>query len=291
VFISDATDSMLSQEITIQPEDTVVESRSAWEEREIAVTTTVIDNSSIVILPVINANPTPALMTTVANSYGSVLQPWETVIMPITLNPTLQWGETCYEPQQNMAITLWENTQQNQVVLYQAFMKAYGLTRFDDTDSFNGSRWLLRQEAAKILVEFGKNVLCRKQTQQYVNEYSDIDDVDSTLKPFIIEAYQYGILRWTNGVFRPRDEITKKEFVAAVMRLFINENIDVYGVANDWDREYRRLFTLLWLEKWVGNTIERYDMARIMYTLYYNGGYQWSDKWYYVPKESISKSP
>jgi hypothetical protein len=29
VFISDATDSMLSQEITIQPEDTVVESRSA----------------------------------------------------------------------------------------------------------------------------------------------------------------------------------------------------------------------------------------------------------------------
>jgi hypothetical protein len=53
----------------------------------------------------------------------------------------------------------------------------------------------LRQEAAKILVEFGKNVLCRKPAQQYLNEYSDIDDVDSTLKPFIVEAYQYGILK------------------------------------------------------------------------------------------------
>jgi hypothetical protein len=111
------------------------------------------------------------------------------------------------------------------------------------------------------------------------------------LKPFIVEAYQYGILKWTKWNFRPRDTITKQEFVAAVMRLFINENIDVYGVANDWDREYRRLFTLLWLEKWVGNTIERYDMARIMYTLYYNAWYQWGDQWYYVPKESIYSSP
>ena len=78
------------------------------------------------------------------------------------------------------------------------------------------------------MVEFGKNVLCRKPIQEYLNEYDDIGEVDGTLKPFIEEAYEYGILRGTKGKFRPREEITKQEFVAAAMRLFINENVDVY---------------------------------------------------------------
>jgi hypothetical protein len=59
--------------------------------------------------------------------------------------------------------------------------------------------------------------------------YGDIENTDSTLVPYIKEAYEYGILRGSNGKFRPTEEISKKEFVAALMRMFVNENLDVYN--------------------------------------------------------------
>ncbi len=75
-------------------------------------------------------------------------------------------------------------------------MHAYGLTSFADTDAFKPENGLKRYEAAKILVTFAKNVLCRKAKTTYTEGmYKDIEGVDPTLVPYIKQAYEYGIMK------------------------------------------------------------------------------------------------
>ncbi len=46
-----------------------------------------------------------------------------------------------------------------------------------------------------MFVEFGRNILCRQKSATYTNQYNDIQNVDPTLRPYIIEAYEYGIMK------------------------------------------------------------------------------------------------
>lgn len=112
-------------------------------------------------------------------------------------------------------------------MVYQALLKSYDLTMFSDTDAYKPDNGLKRYEAAKMFTNFAKHVLCREATNTYNDEYTDIENVDSTLKPYIIQAYEYGILKGYDHKFRPLEEMSRKEFVAALMRMFINENLDI----------------------------------------------------------------
>jgi hypothetical protein len=47
------------------------------------------------------------------------------------------------------------------------------------------------------------------------------------LRPYIIQAYEYGIFKGSKNEFRPLDKISRKEFVASLMRMFTNENMDI----------------------------------------------------------------
>ena len=80
-------------------------------------------------------------------------------------------------------------------MVYQALLKSYDLTMFSDTDSYKPENGLKRYEAAKMFTNFAKHVLCREEVVQYANNYNDIENVDTTLKPYIIQAYEYGILK------------------------------------------------------------------------------------------------
>jgi hypothetical protein len=74
--------------------------------------------------------------------------------------------------------------------------------------------------------------------------------------------------------------------VAALMRMFVNENLDVYNQWNNWDQNYIELFNEYWLSSIVWEDeeeIDRYDMSKIMYKLYYNEWYEWTEKWYVLP--------
>jgi hypothetical protein len=178
---------------------------------------------------------------------------------------------------------LWTETKQKDLLIYQWLLQAYGLTRFIDTDSYKWENGLKRYEAAKMFVEFAKNVLCRGEVREYTEwTYSDIEWVDATLVPYIKEAYAMWILQGTKWKFRPLENISKKEFVAAMMRMFTNENMDVIWEWENRDRRYQELFAELWLNNQVKvwSTIERYDAARVFYRLYYNSGYEWTENGY-----------
>ena len=118
----------------------------------------------------------------------SVVKPWQDTTVVIQRNKSFQEEDTCYSPKRSVTITLWTNTVEKDMLVYQWLLYAYGLTKFTDTDSYKPSNWLKRYEAAKMFVEFGRNILCRQKSAIYTNQYTDIDDTDPTLKPYIIEA-------------------------------------------------------------------------------------------------------
>jgi len=113
----------------------------------------------------------------------------------------------------------------------------YDLTRYNGTVDFRPSDDMTREEAARLLSEFARNVLCRKPHMVYNASFIDIDGADATLMPYIKDAYELGIFKGHKGLFRPFDKITHQEFASAVMRLLTN-TIDVEAT-NDWWKSYK----------------------------------------------------
>jgi len=64
------------------------------------------------------------------------------------------------------------------------------MTIFNDIDTFQPTSYLTRQQAAKIFSNFAMNVLCREPDTSLQPSYSDIDNTNETLQPYIIKAYQ-----------------------------------------------------------------------------------------------------
>ena len=302
VLIWTVQDNVIQQEIVINPEDITTEIRQTKWSQDIPVQVATVNMQShntgiqwntttqqVVIIPSDTLLTNKYTLVVAAQAYWWVIYGWETAIVPIQVNKLLQEEKNCYTPQNNVAVTLWTWTKQKDQLIYQALLQAYWLTRFTDTDSFKPLNGLKRYEAAKMLVEFARNVLCREKIKIFDNQYNDIATVDPTLKPYIIEAFEFGILKWSNGRFNPLETITKKEFVAAVMRMFTNENMDVEWAWNNWDQEYVTLFNELKLDRelWIWNTIERYDVSKILYKLYHNESYEYREAWYYIPSGNI----
>jgi hypothetical protein len=177
-------------------------------------------------------------------------------------------------------------------MVYQALLKSYDLTIFTNTDQYMPQNWLKRYEAAKMFTNFAKHVLCREQVKTYVNWiYNDIEGVDPTLVPYIKLAYEYGILKWSKWKFRPLDNMTQKEFVAALIRMFTTQDMDIYGQWNNRDTNYQEAFEHFWLATLVSTStqINRYEMSKIAYKLYYNLTYIWTEKGYVLPYQIRSK--
>jgi hypothetical protein len=237
----------------------------------------------IAVVEVDGSTPAEAIKSAVVQT--ATVGAWESVEVKMVVNPILESEKKCYTAKEVVDITLGKNTTNKDQLVYQALLKSYDLTIFTDTDAYKPENGLKRMEAAKMFTNFAKHVLCREAKTEYNGEYKDIEYTDLTLKPYIIQAYEYGILKGSNNRFRPEERISRKEFVAALIRMFTNEDMDVYWVGNEWDREYQEMFNELWLDSIVrvNEEIDRYDMSKIMYKLYYNTSYKWTEKWYVLP--------
>jgi hypothetical protein len=90
-------------------------------------------------------------------------------------------------------------------------------------------------------------------------------------------------MKGANNQFRPLETISRREFVAALMRMFMNQYLEEAG-QNRYEN-YERAFSEYGLDSIVGvdEQIDRYDMSKIMYKLYYNTSYMWTDKGYVLP--------
>jgi hypothetical protein len=75
------------------------------------------------------------------------------------------------------------------------FLYAYNMTIFNDIDKFFPYSNLTREQAAKIFSNFAMNVLCRKPDKNLNINYTDINNANESLKPYISLAYQLGLMK------------------------------------------------------------------------------------------------
>jgi hypothetical protein len=221
-----------------------------------------------------------------AGSQTMSIKAWQQVIIPTQLNMLLMWSAKCYNPSEFAYITLWNERIEKDLLAYQWLSHVYGLTKFTDTDSFRPRSSLRRDEAAKMFVEFWRNVLCRQKNTVYNNQYVDIDNVDDSLKPYVIEAYEYWIMKWSNTRFRPADTITREEFVASLIRLFINRYLEEPNETRVKNYDY--VFSNYWLDRIlsINELPQRYDVSKIFFRLYYDQNYIWTNWWYVLSIEN-----
>lgn len=148
-------------------------------------------------------------------------------------NPNIEDGK-CYTRRPHLGILtsqLIPTTEEYNKA--QSFLWSYEMTKYDSVDGYDPYRYLSRQEAAKIFSNFAINVLCRQPNKKLTVNYSDTQDADPSLKPYIELAYQLGIMKGSgqgDGSFRPYEFISKAEVNAVLIRMLLKSYLDETGL-------------------------------------------------------------
>ena len=168
-----------------------------------------------------------------------------------------------------------------------SFLRSYEMTMFDSVDGFAPKRNLSREEAAKIFSNFAINVLCRKPDTNLSVNYSDVENANPTLKPYITLAYQLGVMKGSgmgDGKFRPKEYISKAEVNAVLIRMILKSYLDENKSENKvWYTEYNKVATDLGIiNQGAGaEPVLRNNVALMLFRAYKNQVFDWRDVDYF----------
>ena len=218
-------------------------------------------------------------------SCGNDWKPVETKEVEKQLfNPTIK--TSCFNPLDQKTVdqgnAMTQLLRQAHQMLY-----SYQLTRWQGTRDFAPERSLTRQEAARFMTEFATNVLCRKPSRSYADQFTDLGDADPTLLPYIYKSYDYLIFNGDanpNGdkvktTFRPYDLITVDELSAIITRLVKNQTME--EPTEDRARNYRNYIGSIASKSALKNDI-RWTVAEVIYDLYRNNDYELKEVGYVI---------
>ena len=196
-------------------------------------------------------------------------------------NPTVENGK-CYTRREYLGIkdseTLVTSEEFKKAL---SFLRSYEMTMFDSVDSFAPYRNLSREEAAKIFSNFAINVLCRKPDKNLSVNYSDVENADPSLKPYITLAYQLGVMKGSgmgDGEFRPFDSISKAEVNAVLIRMILKSYLDEKQSENKtWYAEYNKVATDLGIiNQGAGaEAVSRHNVALMLFRAYKHQVFDW----------------
>lgn len=152
----------------------------------------------------------------------------------------------------------------------------YELTQYQGTRDFWPERYLTREEAARFVVEFAINVLCRSPKFTYTNQFNDLQISDPTLTPYIRQSYEYGIFYgdWAGAfygfttTFRPKDSISEDELIAVIIRTITDTYNDTRPKEN-WAKNYYNFLNGSVKNTQLRDTI-RWNVAETIYDLFRN---------------------
>jgi len=155
------------------------------------------------------------------------------------------------------------------------------------TEDYKPYDGLTREQAAKFMVEFARNVLCREKTKIYDNRFSDLKWTNPTLSNFIKEAYEFEIFEGDRDTdddgsttFRPTDRISDNELATIIVKLVTHNR---YQDQVLWDN--RASFYRTKLEDYTRvnlNNSGRGNIAEVIYDMYRNNTYILNDVGYVV---------
>lgn len=153
------------------------------------------------------------------------------------------------------------------------------LTIYDDLEDFRPDDFVTRWEASKFTTKLAELLWLEKTYTSC--DFSDIDNYDSTLIPFIQSACAYGLLKWSNNLFWPNDLMSEAHAVTLVVRTrewFLDES----GTYR-WQQYYLQWQKMSLITDEQLSTLDQNSVSRI--TLW---------RWFYIAahitEEDIAKS-
>lgn len=140
-------------------------------------------------------------------------------------NTTTSWTDK-NDTQWNTQISSWSTQNNNQFTdeFQQAYEFAYNnwITTMPTIWKANMGWKLTRIAMAKMLSQYAINILWKNPDITKVNKFNDVtDELDEEYNNWVTLAYQLWIM-WINmpeNNFRPKDEVTRAEFVTALSRM------------------------------------------------------------------------
>ena len=199
----------------------------------------------------------------------------------VIFNPTIENGK-CYTRREYLGIKDSEKVVTSEEFKKAlSFLRSYEMTMFDNVEGFDPYRNLSREEAAKIFSNFAINVLCRKPDMNLSVKYSDVENADPSLKPYITLAYQLGVMKGSgmgDGEFRPFDAISKAEVNAVLIRMILKAYLDEKQSENKtWYSEYNKVATDLGIiNQGAGaEPVLRNNVALMLFRAYKNQVFDW----------------
>ena len=201
----------------------------------------------------------------------------------VIFNPTIENGK-CYTRREYLGIKDSEKVVTSEEFKKAlSFLRSYEMTMFDSVEGFAPKRNLSREEAAKIFSNFAINVLCRKPDTNLSVHYSDVENANPTLKPYITLAYQLGVMKGSgmgDGEFRPKEYISKAEVNAVLIRMILKSYLDENKSENKvWYAEYNKVATDLGIiNQGAGaEPVLRNNVALMLFRAYKNQVFDWRD--------------
>ena len=205
----------------------------------------------------------------------------------VIFNPTIENGK-CYTRRAYLGIKDSEKiVTSEEFKKALSFLRSYEMTMFDSVEGFDPYRNLSREEAAKIFSNFAMHVLCRKPDMNLSVNYSDVENADPSLKPYITLAYQLGVMKGSgmgDGEFRPFDAITKAEVNAVLIRMILKSYLDEKQSENKmWYSEYNKVATdLAIINQGAGaEPVLRNNVALMLFRAYKNQVFDWRNVDYF----------
>lgn len=147
------------------------------------------------------------------------------------------------------------------------------LTIHNNTTDYEPFYAITRVNAAKMIDKFA-NVINYQNTGVYLANdcnFADIDWLSTGDKEYIANVCQKWLIKWTYGNFRPNEEMTKAQFVVAIVRMFEWQELD--ETTNPRRQNYFETAKNLWIvAPWdavtFDSSISRYEVALYFYRFY-----------------------
>lgn len=155
----------------------------------------------------------------------------------------------------------------NEVFLW---LQEYWLTKYNTEKEFRPNDSITRGEAAKFVAQYANAAWL--ETVAWNCSFNDTTAYDETLRPFITQACDFGLLKWYKGKFMPHNNITQAQALAIVVRSlywYQDENI------SPWYMHYYTIWQEIGLVNhetiaWVDHTIiTREQLAKWLHTAFY----------------------
>lgn len=113
----------------------------------------------------------------------------------------------------------------------------------DSETSFRPNDTVTRGEISKFFAKFAASQGMKKIKSVAECSFKDIEGYDSTLVPNIIEACEYGLVKWSQGNYYPNKSLTEAEALTVVIRAIVGMQDET---RDPWWTEYYEV------GKWLG---------------------------------------